>query len=132
MGRAEKRKETTMQLTLKRAMEYVFDDANDQFPNGWETPLAEIYRKTGYEHYDHKQRKVWELTIRTPYNGEAPTTVICRRLEKAKELMEEDIRETLASPSPRFDAEDLMRVSDTEAHLGDEIFWEIEKKDLIA
>lgn len=121
-----------MQLTLKRAMEYVFDDANDQFPNGWETSLAEIYRKTGYEHYDHKQRKVWELTIRTPYNGEAPTTVICRRLEKAKELMEEDIRETLASPSPRFDAEDLVRVSDTEVHLGDEIFWEIEKKDLIA
>ena len=46
--------------------------------------------------------------------------------------MEEDIRETLASPSPRFDAEDLVRVSDTEAHLGDEIFWEIEKKELVA
>ena len=132
MGRAEKRKETTMQLTLKRAMEYVFDDANDQFPSGWETPLAEVYRKVGYEHYEHKQRKVWELMIRTPYNGEAPTTIICRRLEKAKDLMEQDIHETLTGQSPRFDPEDLVRDSRLSAHIGDEIFWEIEKKDLIA
>lgn len=120
-----------MTLTLKRAMELVFDD-NIGFPQGWNTDLADIYRKEGREHYERKQRKVWELMIRTPYNGEAPTTILCRRLEKAKELMEQDIHETLTGPSPRFDPEDLVRVSDTEAHIGDEIFWEIEQKDLIA
>lgn len=117
-------------MTLKEAMVRVFDNAVGTYPEGWNTKLATIIRDSGRECYERKQKRVWELMIRTPYNGEAPTTTLYRSHENAKAAMEDDIRETLASGSPRFDADDLVRTDEDNVRIGDEIFWEIERKDL--
>ena len=117
-------------MTLKEAIKEVVNDRPAIYPRGWDTEIAEIMRNAGRAFYTRKQRRVWVLMIRTPYNGEAPTTSLFRSHDAAKEAMEEDIRETLASPSPHFDPEDLLRQDEDNVRIGDEIFWEIEEKDL--
>ena len=44
--------------------------------------------------------------------------------------MEDDIRETLASENPRFDEADFLRSGELSARIADEIFWDIEAKEL--
>ena len=53
-----------------------------------------------------------------------------RSLRSAKEAMEDDIRETLASENPRFDEADFLRSGELSARIADEIFWDIEAKEL--
>lgn len=117
-------------MTLKEAIKEVVNDRPAIYPRGWDTEIAEIMRNAGRAFYTRKQKRIWELMIRTPYNGEAPTTSLFRHYEDAKGAMEEDIQESLASENPRFCAEDLVRQGDDNARIGDEIFWEIEQKDL--
>lgn len=123
-----KRKENKM--TLKEAIKEVVSNRPSLYPNGWDTEIGKILQNTVQDFCIEKLRRVWELMIRTPYNGEAPTTSLFVDYDDAKGAMEEDIEETLASKSPRFYAEDLVRQDDDNARIGDEIFWEIEQKDL--
>lgn len=53
-----------------------------------------------------------------------------RSLRSAKEAMEDDIRETLACENPRFDEADFLRSGELSARIADEIFWDIEAKEL--
>ncbi len=118
-------------MTVKEAMTKVLDDAA-AFPSGWNTDLKEGFRKDGKDLYETRQKRIWVLMIQTPYSGEEPTIKVCRSSQKAKELMEEGIRETLDCRSPRFDEEDLNRENDNTVRLGDEIVWSIFRSDLIA
>ena len=126
MGLREKGKK----MTLKELIKEVVNDRPAIYPMGWNTDVATIMRNAGRTFYTRKQKQIWELMIRTPYNGEAPTTSLFRSLRSAKEAMEDDIRETLASESPRFDEADFLRSGELSARIADEIFWDIEAKDL--
>ena len=117
-------------MTLKEAIKEVVSDRPSLYPDGWDTEIGKVLQNTVQDFCIEKPKRVWELMIRTPYNGEAPTTSLFRHYEDAKGAMEEDIQETLASENPRFCAEDLVRQDDDNARIGDEIFWEIEQKDL--
>ena len=68
----------------------------------------------------------------TKYNGEADTVTVYRDRAKALAAMEDDIRETLAGESPRFDRADLVNDGAGEAHIGDEIYWYVEPVELVA
>lgn len=117
-------------MTLKELIKVVANDHAAIYPRGWDTEVSEIMHNMGRTIYTRRQRRVWELMIRTPYNGEAPTTTLFRCHDSAKAAMAEDIHATLASENPRFSAEDLVRQDEDNARIGDEIFWEIEQKDL--
>lgn len=142
-------------MTIKEAMMRALDSADD-FPLGWNTELAEVFKKSGMELYERRQKLVWVLRIVSAYSDEPPKVIVCRSRAKAVELMEKDICETLAgenapvaagdqvgrmseaneprsgrkSPRPRFDPTDLVRLNGDEAKLGDEIVWSIVKTDL--
>ncbi len=118
-------------MTVKEAMTTVFEN-RDEFPLGWDTSLQKVYTKSGKVLYEKRQKWVFVLTIKTPYNHEGDTVTIFRDKAKAKDAMEEDIRETFAVGNPRFDPDDLVREDDEHAHLGDEIDWSIESMELIA
>ena len=117
-------------MTLKELIKVVANDHAAIYPRGWDTEVSEIMHNMGRTIYTRRQKRVWELMIRTPYNGEAPTTTLFRSHDSARAAMAEDIQSTLASPSPRFDPDDLVRQDEDNAHIGDEIYWEIECKDL--
>ena len=117
-------------MTLTEAIKEVVSNRPSLYPDGWDTEIGKILQNTVQDFCIEKPRRVWELMIRTPYNGEAPTTSLFIDYDDAKGAMEEDIEETLASKSPRFYAEDLVRQNDANARIGDEIFWEIKQKDL--
>lgn len=115
-------------MTIKEAMMRALDNATD-FPLGWNTELADVFRKCGKELYKRRQKKVWVLRIVSAYSDEPPKVVVCRSRATAVELMDKDICDTLAGKSPRFDPTDLVRLDDNEAKLGDEIVWSIVKTD---
>lgn len=117
-------------MTLKELIKEVANDRPGIYPKGWNTEVRDIMHNMGRIIYTRRQRRVWELMIRTPYNGEAPTTTLFRSHDSAKAAMAEDIHATLSSENPRFSAEDLVRQDEDNARIGDEIFWEIEEKDL--
>ena len=74
----------------------------------------------------------WELMIRNTYvSDEAPTTIACRTVEAAREQMEKDIRETMATHSPKYEPEDIKRINENTVQLGDEVVYEIEWKALV-
>ena len=116
-------------MTIKEAMMRALDNAAD-FPLGWNTELKDVFAKSGKELYERRQKHVWVLRIVSAYSDEPPQVVVCRSRERAVELMDKDICETLAGDSPRFDPADLVRLDDNEAKLGDEIVWSIVKTDL--
>ncbi len=116
-------------MTVKEALTKALDHPAD-FPLGWETELKDVFRKSGKEMYERRQKHVWVLKIVSGYSEEPPKAVVCRSHAKAVELMERDICETLASENPHFDPADLVRPNDNEATLGDEIAWTIEKTEL--
>ncbi len=116
-------------MTIKEAMMRALDSADD-FPLGWNTELAEVFKKSGMELYERRQKLVWVVRIVSAYSDEPPKVIVCRSRAKAGELMGKDICETLAVNIPRFDPTDLVRLSDDEAKLGDEIVWSIVKTDL--
>ena len=142
-------------MTIKEAMMRALDNAAD-FPLGWNTELKDVFAKSGKELYERRQKHVWVLRIVSAYSDEPPQVVVCRSRERAVELMNKDICDTLAgedapvaagdqvgrmseaneprsgrkSPRPRFDPADLVRLDDNEAKLGDEIAWSIVKTDL--
>ena len=116
-------------MTIKEAMTRALDNATD-FPLGWNTELAEVFRKCGKELYERRQKLVWVLRIVSAYSDEPPKVIVCRSRAKAVELMDKDICDTLAGENPRFDPADLVRLNDDEAKLGDEIVWSIVKTDL--
>ncbi len=118
-------------MTVKEAMTKVLDDAA-AFPAGWNTDLKEVFRREGKDLYERRQKLIWELAIKTPYNGEDTTTVLCRSSQKAKELMEEDIRETLAAGTTGFGEGDLVREGDRNVRLGNAVEWTITRKELVA
>ncbi len=128
-GKTERERKNKM--TVKEAMTKVLDDAA-AFPAGWNTELKEVFRKDGKDLYERQQRRIWILMTHTPYSGEAPTVKPCRSYAKAKAMMEEDIRETLACRSPRFDEEDLNREDSDTVRLGDEITWSVLRSYLLA
>ncbi len=117
-------------MTIKEMVTRALDD-RATFPNGWATEVKDFFTAIGSDHLERRQRWIWELRTSTPYNGEEPTTVLCRSRAKAMALMEEDIRVTLVCDSPRFDAADLVREDDG-ARLGDEISWTVKRKELLA
>ena len=117
-------------MTLKELIKEAVNDRPAIYPRGWDTEVSDIMHNMGRIIYTRRQRRVWELMIRTPYNGETPTTTLFRSHDSAKAAMAEHIHATLASPSPRFDPDDLVRQDEDNARIGDEIFWEIEQKEL--
>ena len=117
-------------MTLTEAIKEVVSNRPSLYPDGWDTEIGKVLQNTVEQNFTARPKRVWELMIRTPYNGEAPTTSLFVDYDDATGAMEEDIEETLASKSPRFYAEDLVRQDDDNARIGDEIFWEIEQKDL--
>ena len=116
-------------MTIRTMVSEVLDNL-ERFPKGWGTEVKDYFKAIGKDHLEKKQKWVWKLTIRTPYNGEADAVSVYRTRAKAIAAMEEDIRETLASPSPRFDPECLVREGDASAHHGDEVFWDVERVEL--
>ncbi|MCR5414315.1 MAG: hypothetical protein K6F50_06270 [Kiritimatiellae bacterium] len=118
-------------MTVKEAMLKVLDDAA-AFPEGWNTELREVFRKEGKDLYERRQKRIWILAIQTPYSGEEPTVKVCRSSAKARAMMEEDIRETLACRSPSFSEADLERENANTVRLGDEITWSVYGSDLLA
>jgi len=106
----------------------VCDDAAT-FPEGWNTQVAEVIRRSGGECYERRQRRVWMLTIMTPYNGEGDTITLWRDRAKAIAAMEENIRETLAIHGGE---DELVRDDDEHAHLSNRIEWAISQEDLNA
>ena len=62
------------------------DNATD-FPLGWNTELAEVFRKSGKELYERRQKLVWVLRIVSAYSDEPPKVIVCRSRAKAVELM---------------------------------------------
>ena len=122
------RKESKM--TIKEALTKALDNPSE-FPLGWETELKDVFRKSGREMYERRQRHVWVLAIQSAYSDEPPNAVVCRSHAKAVEMMDKDINETLSSESPHFDPNDLVRPDDDNANLGDEIVWRIVKTELL-
>jgi len=118
-------------MTIKEAIKQVIDKPS-AFPDGWNTPIKEVYAKSGKALYEKKQKTVYLLQIRTPYNGEADTVTVYRDRAKAMAAMEDDIRDTLNGESPRFDRADLVDDGAGEAHIGDSIFWYVQPIELIA
>ncbi len=117
-------------MTVKEAMTKVSEE-REAFPLGWNTDLKEVYAKSGKALYEKKQKWVYVLTIKTPYNHEADTVTIYRDKAKAKDAMEADIRDTLATG--RFDPDDLVRDEENDnAHIGEDIDWTVEMMELIA
>jgi hypothetical protein len=117
-------------MTVKEVMTKVCEE-RETFPNGWNTDIKEVYAKSGRNLFEKKQKWVYLLTIKTPYNHEADTLTLFRDKAKAKAAMEEDIRDTLATG--RFDPDDLVRdeVGDN-AHIGEDIDWTVEVIELVA
>lgn len=74
---------------------------------------------------------VWELLICTPLSGEPPVRLLCRTHARAKELMEEDIRETLACRSAQFAPAELVRTDADNAHYANAIRWSISRMDIV-
>lgn len=118
-------------MTVKEAMTKVSED-RETFPMGWNTEMKEVYAKSGKALYERKQKTVYLLQIRTPYNDEADTVTVYRDRAKALAAMEDDIRDTLNGESPHFDRADLVNDGAGEAHIGDEIFWYVQPVELIA
>lgn len=100
-----------------------------RFPAGLDTPVEEIYKAQGEAFFAPPM--VWMLTELSPYSGELPKVTAYRTHAGAKAAMEEDIRKTLASDSPAFDGEDLVREDDDHASIGDEVHWRIEQAELL-
>lgn len=130
IGLRGKRKEKGKKMTtVKQIVEAVLDNP-ERFPKGWNSDVKDYFLSVGRDHLERKQKWVYLLTINTPYNAEDPTTVICRSEAKAKTVMEEDIRETLANGTTGADASELVRESEVKAHLSNKVTWEIERKEL--
>ena len=61
-------------MTIKEAMMRALDNATD-FPLGWNTELAEVFRKSGKELYERRQKLVWVLRIVSAYSDEPPKSL---------------------------------------------------------
>lgn len=53
-------------------------DSADDFPLGWNTELAEVFKKSGMELYERRQKLVWVLRIVSAYSDEPPKVIVCR------------------------------------------------------
>ena len=116
-------------MTVKEAMMKVCDD-RATFPEGWNTQVAEGIRRSGGECYERRQKRVWLLTIMTPYNGEGDTITLWRSRERAVAAMKEDIRESLAHLG--YAEDEVVRDDDEHAHLSNKIEWAVTQEDLNA
>ena len=116
-------------MTVKEAMMKVCDD-RAAFPEGWNTQVAEVIRRSGGECYERRQKRVWMLTIMTPYNGEGDTITLWRSRVRAIAAMEADIRESLAHLG--YAEDEVVRYDDEHAHLSNKIEWAITHEDLNA
>ena len=116
-------------MTIKELMTAVGDDLA-RFPKGWNTDAKEVFKALGADHFERQQKKVWMLTIMTPYNGEGDTITLWRSRERAVAAMEEDIRESLAHLG--YAEDEVVRDDDEHAHLSNKIEWAITHEDLNA
>jgi len=116
-------------MTVKEAMTKVCEE-RETFPNGWNTELKEVYEKSGKALYERKQKRVWMLTISTPYNGEGDTITLWRDPAKARAAMEADIRDTAVFFGVEADA--VTRDDEAHAHLEKKVEWAITEEDLNA
>jgi hypothetical protein len=126
---AGKRKEKTM--TVKRAMAKVCNE-RETFPDGWNTDLKEVYAKSGKTLYTRRQKKVWVMFAYNEMNHEADEIKVFRTEAKAKAAMEEDIENVMGCGDPSYSPEDLVRDSENEAHLADELRWKVTYQELFA
>lgn len=115
--------------TIKQLAEFVQNTA--KYPKGMDTDVVEVFKGEDLRWPIRKVKNVYELTIKTPYNGEDPKTIICRTEAKAKAAMDADISERLASGETYAMPETLVREGDRKAHLSNKVEWVIEEKTLV-
>ena len=100
------------------------------FPKGWGTDASDYFKAVREDKIRVEEHCLCELMIRKDYESAMPDTIICRSLENAKAMMEEDIRVTLAKEEGEFDPKQMRRISPTHVIIGNGVEWLISVKQL--
>ena len=116
-------------MTIRTILHEVLDNP-ETFPKGWNTDVTDYFKAVHDEDVRVEEHWLYELMIRKDYESPTPDTIICRSLEGAKAMMEEDIKTTLEKDECEFDAKQMRRINPTHVIIGNGVEWIITTKKL--
>ena len=116
-------------MTIRQMLCEVMDNL-EIFPKAWGTEASDYFKAVGDGKVRVEEHWLYELMIRKDYESPTPDTIICRSLEGAKAMMEEDIKTTLVKDECEFDEKQMRRINPTHVIIGNGVEWIITTKQL--
>ena len=116
-------------MTIRQMLFEVMDNL-EIFPKAWGTEASDYFKAVRDGKIRVEEHWLYELMIRKDYGSPTPDTIICRSLEGAQAMMEEDIRTTLVKNEGEFDEKQMRRINPTHVIIGNDVEWIITTKQL--
>ena len=116
-------------MTIRQMLCEVMDNL-EIFPKAWGPEASDYFKAVGDGKVRVEEHWLYELMIRKDYESPTPDTIICRSLEGAKAMMEEDIKTTLVKDECEFDEKQMRRINPTHVIIGNGVEWIITTKKL--
>ena len=123
------KKERDTKMTIRQMLFEVMDNL-EIFPKAWGTEASDYFKAVHDGKIRVEEHWLYELMIRKDYESPTPDTIICRSLEGAQAMMEEDIRTTLVKNEGEFDEKQMRRINPTHVIIGNDVEWIITTKQL--